>query len=114
MKRAIIVICILTVSVLGCQNSVIIDNNNIKVIKLTLSSNHKISSEDISDSNSIQRIVTELNKAKRELAVFKAICTLKIVYADGKEQLVLCNNNRIKVNGLTYTLNKPIIKIMDE
>jgi hypothetical protein len=113
MKHAIIVICILSISVLGCNNSVIIDNNNINVIKFTHSSDNKISSEDISDRNSIQRIVTELNNAKRELAVFKAICTLKIVYVNGKEQLVLCNGNRIKVNGLTYTLNNSITKIMD-
>lgn len=113
MKHAIIVICILTVSVFGCNNSVIIDNNNIKEIKFTLSRGGKISYEDISDSNRIQRIVTELNKAKRELAVFLSPCTLKIVYANGKEQLVLGNGNRIKVNGLTYILNNSITKIMD-
>ncbi|WP_448698202.1 hypothetical protein ACFGVR_15390 [Mucilaginibacter sp. AW1-3] len=113
MKHTIIVICILIGSILGCQNSFIIDNNNIRAIKFYLSKDNHVPSE-ITDKNNIQRIVAELNRAKRELAVFKAICTLKIVYADGKEQLVLCNNNRIKVNGLTYTLNKSITEIMDE
>jgi len=114
MKYLITIICILTIHALGCHDDLTINSNNIKAIKFILSTDNKVISKSISDSNRIQQIIAELNSAQRELAIFKAIYRLEIVYTDGKEQFVLCNGNRIKVNGLTYILNKSITQIIDE
>ncbi|HTE01619.1 MAG TPA: hypothetical protein VK668_20165 [Mucilaginibacter sp.] len=113
MKSLLLLICIWTITIIGCQDkSSIIKSDNIKIIELKFYTGNKVFSENISDRQKVQSIVTELNTAKRELSVFKAQYILRIIYSNREEQLIICNGSRIKVNGLTYKLNMPIEKII--
>jgi hypothetical protein len=113
MKLILIALCILTTQIIGCQDSLHFDNKNeeVKRIEVLFHKDGRRFSKEILNRDSIQRIMIELEKAKRELAVFKGVITLIIIYHNKDRQLVLCNGSRIKVNGLTYKLNRPLSEV---
>lgn len=65
-------------------------------------------SEKITDQTKIAHMIGQLSKAEKKPAYFKAVYTLRIMYGDTSDVVVICNGNYIKINGLTYDMNKPI------
>lgn len=103
-----IIVCAINIFMVGCQKQItIIESSGIEFIERR-ANQVKGSIDTIVDQNRIQAIVAALNSANKDPAVFKAKQTLKIIYTNGKNQLVLINGNNVKVNGLTYKLDNPI------
>jgi len=100
---------------LGCKpGSKLIEDRNIKHIRVAIHSDgNRDQVRDINIPESITKIVNGLNNCYREPMVFKAQYTLTIVYNDGSEKLVICNGSSIKVNGLTYKINRPITELIN-
>ncbi|WP_295795088.1 hypothetical protein [Mucilaginibacter sp.] len=113
MKGKSIFISALIINIIsGCvRQSKVIPSDNIKTVEIQ-TFNHVSSFKIVSDQNEIGKMMRELNKGELDPAVFKTTYLLKITYTDKDERLVVCNGHRIKVNGLTYKLNKSMDEIV--
>jgi len=111
MKHKLIVFCILTVNLLGCQSKAIIKDKDVQTIELKCIIDNKPISNLISDQDTIRQIISKLNHAKREPSVFKAVFILRIVYRNAEDQLILCNGSHMKIDGITYKLTQQINEI---
>lgn len=111
--KHITILYILIIQLIGCQTKpTIIRNNNIKTIEIRFFEANRPYLKKIHDENSLKEIIAELNKAKIDPAVFIAQYKLTVIYNDGTEQLIICNGNRIKINGVTYKLKRSINEIL--
>jgi hypothetical protein len=117
MKKIAILIS-LYFQALGCQHGEsMVPADNIKAIEIDFYKNSYVNGKNtdstISNPVKINYIINQLNKAELEPAVFKATYKLRIVYDNGNNMLILCNGNRIKLNGLTFKTPTPIIKLTE-
>lgn len=114
MKNILTIFYSLAIILTGCRDKtvVVIDNDGIKMIQIEVHKDDRIFSIDISDQSKVQKLVAELNRAIREPAIFQVRYRLKIIYFNGSKQNIICNGNRIKVNGLSYKLEKSTNEIL--
>jgi hypothetical protein len=95
---------------LGCTKSPnLIKGDHIKIIQIMhYLSGGKLDVKNLSNPNKISEAVYQLNNAMKEPAYFKGQYILRIIYKNGSIDSVICNNNLIKINGLTYRMERKI------
>ena len=112
MKRAIEFLCVILFLSTGCgTKSSLVNEHNIDTIKIAAS---RGDTENVTDLKKIQEITHTLNNAEIEPAYFKAEITLTFVYHDKRKMLVMFNGRRLKINGVTYIINKTIDEIVNQ
>ena len=90
----------------------IISSNNVKSILVGLVES-KSDTIEITNQDSILRILRKLNRAHSELLIFRSKYTLTVLYNDGNRQLVLCDSSYMKVEGATYEMSDDIEDILN-
>ena len=115
MKPALTFIGCFVLMLLSCYNkSHLINSDHIKIIQIVnYLTNNKTTMKTIYDNRKIGNIIGELNQAVKEPSYFKEQYELKVIYEDGVAKLVIGNGDRIKINGLTYKLNRQIGDIIN-
>ena len=112
MKYIAATFCILLACFTGCQNGYDIIATQIKFIRYRSVKDGTNITRDIYDPKIIKQVVREINNAEKDPAVFMSRYTLSIKYLNQNEQLVICNADRIKINGLTYKTAQSIDHIL--
>jgi len=113
MKKYIIILTLF--SLFACKSNKLIstdDINNIIVTIDPLKINGKPKEVYINNKDNILFIINNLNSARKELAKFRPTYRLEINYINNKKIIVLCNAQRINIEGITYKLNSDIEKII--
>ncbi|BEG98040.1 hypothetical protein [Bacteroides sedimenti] len=109
-KVLIIVVCFLLMS---CKADNLIRNNNIaKLVLVELLDQNKEKQHAVNNRDSINSLVKTINSADKDPAVFITKYKIIIYYNDNVNDTVLCNSKRIKVDGITYKLDKNLKEII--
>jgi hypothetical protein len=107
MKRILIIIS--GIFLFACHSSDIIDKNN--VIEIALIESRQPNKEvriRIKNKDSISNIIKTINNADKEPAIFLSEYKIVIYYQNDINRTILCNSQRINIDGITYKLNKSL------
>jgi hypothetical protein len=111
MKRSFVQLLIILLIQSCSDNHNLINSNNIKSIVITLDSEQRniaLSKIEITNRDSLMRIIAKLNECDKEPIKFYPTQWLKLTYDDGQEKTIVCNGSSMKYNGLTYKLKETI------
>ncbi len=103
MKKLIFIIPIV-ISIFSCTSRNLINGDEVTKF-IFYEKDKKIS---IENKDSICMIANELNRAKKDPAIFISEYKIIVCYKENANMTVLCNSNRIKINGVTYKMNKSL------
>lgn len=116
MKRTklIFIAVIIFAYIVGCTDQqALVDKNHILKVEVCSLGKRIFPNKVITDHYKIFLLVKELNKVKKEPAVFKANYQIMIYYDNGNTVLLLCNYNRLNIRGITYIHDLPIRDIVN-
>jgi hypothetical protein len=114
MRNLFLVIIVMTL--FSCNSKELINVDGIRNVVLIINpleeNGEKAKEIHIEDKSRIQKIVNHINRANRESAVFRSTYKIEINYINNKKTIILCNGQRINIEGETYKLNSDIEEIV--
>jgi|GEM_PF-2629975 len=114
MRSRIGLFCGLLFVTMGCRNKgTLVKEDNIDTIKIANSLFDTVAVKSITDPEKILYIAHALNNADVEPRYFKPSLILTLIYSDKHKTTIMCMDKYIKVNGLSYVINKPIKDLID-
>lgn len=114
MRNLFIVLMVMTLFACNSKELINLDGiRNVVVIINPLEENGEKAKEIlIEDKSRIQNIAKHLNRAHREFAIFRSTYRIEVNYANNRKTIILCNGQRINIEGITYKLDSDIEEIV--
>jgi hypothetical protein len=114
MQNRIMVLTFLLLGMTRCDKTDIIDKHDLRSLIITVDNEkpHFIQSREIKDGDSLNLIINKLNRGKATPIKFYPTHRLKLIYNNGKEEIIFCNSSSMKYRGITYELQEKIQDIV--
>lgn len=108
------ILAFLLLGMTRCDKTDIIDTHGLRSVIITVEDEkpHFTQSREIKEGDSLNLIIKRLNRGKATPIKFYPTHRLKLIYSDGKEEMIFCNSSSMKYRGITYELQEKIQDIV--